>query len=288
MEDIRPLRQSDKDDILEISKHTWEGHDYLPYFFDAWIKDKDSHTAAIERNGHVVALANLRVIENGRTGWMEGLRVHPDYRGQGLASTLTHHVVKLAEEIMVERIRYTTAVGNEQSLHLGKSVGMERKFDLAVHWQEKMDEVSWSSSTSPVKETSIEELYPDLIESKLLPHNVIIYDWKALDCSPDALEKIASLGKFWTQSKQGKIQSFSLGFMREDPTGSQWSFTVYARNNVTFLDQLAHHVKMTSDTECKSIFMTYQTGFVQTLYSLEWVRPIEGEVMALTLLERVL
>jgi len=285
---IRPLRESDKADVLEIASKTWDGHDYLPYFFDAWINDKNSHTAAIEKDGHVVALANLRVIENGRTGWMEGLRVHPDYRGQGFASILTHHVVKSAKEIPVERIRYTTAVGNETSLHLGDEVGMKRKFDLAVHWQDRMDEVTWGSSVQSIKAASIDELYPHLIEAGLLPHNVVVYDWKALDISRETLEKISALTRFWVQSIDGLIESFSLGFVSEDPTGPQWSFTIYAKDESTFLDQLAHHVKMASDTECKTIFMTYQMGFVETLHSLDWVRPYEGEEIALTLLERVL
>lgn len=287
-DNIRPLRESDKADVLEIASKTWDGHDYLPYFFDAWINDKNSHTAAIEKDGHVVALANLRVIENGRTGWMEGLRVHPDYRGQGFASILTHHVVKSAKEIPVERIRYTTAVGNETSLHLGDEVGMKRKFDLAVHWQDRMDEVTWGSSVQSIKAASIDELYPHLIEAGLLPHNVVVYDWKALDISRETLEKISALTRFWVQSIDGLIESFSLGFVSEDPTGPQWSFTIYAKDESTFLDQLAHHVKMASDTECKTIFMTYQMGFVETLHSLDWVRPYEGEEIALTLLERVL
>ncbi len=287
MHDIRPLRDSDREDVLEIARHTWDGHDYLPYFFDAWLADRNSHTAAIEREGHVVALANLRVIENGRTGWMEGLRVHPDYRGQGLASILTHHVVKLAREIPVERIRYTTAVGNESSLYLGTTIGMRRKFDLAVHWQDKLDKVSWSSSVSPIKEASAKELYPHLAEARLLLHDVIVYDWKALDLSPEALEKIAALAKFWTQSRGGRIGSFSLGFVSEDPAGLQWSFTIYASDDSTFLDQLSHHLQMASENECKNIFLTYQMDYVGTLYLLDWVRPIEDEEMALTLLERV-
>jgi len=287
-ESIRPLKESDKADVLEIASKTWDGHDYLPYFFDAWINDKNSHTAAIEKDGHVIALANLRVIENGRTGWMEGLRVHPDYRGQGLASILTHHVVNLAKKIPVERIRYTTAIGNETSLHLGEEVGMKRKFDLAVHWQDKMEEVTWGSSVQSIKEASIDELHPHLIETGLLPHNVVVYDWKALDISRETLERISALTRFWIQSIDGLIESFSLGFVREDPTGPQWSFTIYAKDESTFLDQLAHHTKMASDTGCKTIFMTYQMGFVEILNSLDWFRPYEGEEMALTLLERVL
>ncbi|MHA3964733.1 MAG: hypothetical protein AM325_014475, partial [Candidatus Thorarchaeota archaeon SMTZ1-45] len=170
----------------------------------------------------------------------------------------------------------------------GESVGMKRIFDLAVHWQDRMDEVSLSAPVSSIKEATIEELLPALVEANLLPHNVIIYDWKALDVSHDALEKISTLAKFWVQSSNEMIESFSLGFVREDPTGQQWSFTIYARDDSTFLDQLTYHLKITSDVGCTTIFMTYQMDFIETFYSLDWVRPIEDEDMALTLLEKVL
>ena len=49
----RPLRLSDKDDILEIAKNTWEGHDWLPSYFDTWLEDPSCNTLAIEEDGHV-------------------------------------------------------------------------------------------------------------------------------------------------------------------------------------------------------------------------------------------
>ncbi len=286
MENIRPLRDADKEDILEIAKHTWDGHDYLPYFFDSWIKDRNSHTAAIEKDGHVVALANLRVIEDGRTGWMEGLRVHPDYRGQGLASVLTHHVVKMAQSIPVNRIRYTTAAGNDTSLHLGETVGMKRKFDLAIHWQNEIDEITWSSLVRPIRNASIKDLYPHLIEAELLPHNVIIYDWKAMDISLEALEKISSLAQFWIQSEEERIVSLSVGLVSRGTTGPEWTVTIYARDESTFLDQLSHHIQKAVESGCKTIFLTYPMDFVEALYSLDWVQLVEDEYMVLTLLER--
>ncbi|TFG94064.1 GNAT family N-acetyltransferase [Candidatus Thorarchaeota archaeon] len=138
MTNIRRLRESDKEDILEIAQHTWDGHDYVPYFFDSWLEDKDSHPVGIEDDGHIIALANLRVIDDGKTGWMEALRVHPSYRGKGLATILTQHVVQLATSIPVKRIRYTTAASNKTSLHLAETVGMKRKFTLAGYWQETL------------------------------------------------------------------------------------------------------------------------------------------------------
>lgn len=290
MNDIRLLREADKEDILEIARHTWEGHDYIPYFFDAWLKDKDSHPVGIEYNGHIVALANLRVIDDGRTGWMEALRVHPNHRGKGLATTLTRYVVQLAKKIPVERIRYTTHVGNETSLHLAETVNMKRKFDLGVHWQENPAEISWRSSSQALLEVVAHDVYQDLLDAKLLPFNIIIYDWKALDATPEGLAKVGSVARFWIQKKDSKITSFSLGYTRDAKSGLQWGFTIYSKDVGGFLDHLSHHVNMASETECSVIFATFETHYLDTLYSLDWVKldEDEDEEMVMTLLERVL
>jgi GNAT superfamily N-acetyltransferase len=290
MNNIRPLRESDKEDIIEIARHIWEGHDYVPYFFDGWLKDKDSHPVGVESNGHIIALANLRVIDGGRTGWMEALRVHPSHRGKGLAAALTNHVVQLAKSIPVERIRYTTAVGNETSLHLANTVGMKRKFNLAVHWQENPAEISWRFPGQPLLEVTARDAYQDLIDNKLLPFNIIIYDWKALDATLEGLSKVSSIARFWIQKQADKITSFSLGYARDGKSGLEWIFTIYAKDATGFLNHLSHHVDLASETGCSTIFGAFETDYLDTLYSLDWVKLDEedDEEMALTLLERVL
>ncbi|MDH4214239.1 MAG: GNAT family N-acetyltransferase [Candidatus Thorarchaeota archaeon] len=290
MNDIRPLRESDKDDILEIARHTWEGHDYIPYYFDTWLKDKNSYPVGVEYDGHIIALANLRVIDDGKTGWMEALRVHPNHRGKGLATSLTQYVVQLAKSIPVKCIRYTTSVGNETSLHLAEVVGMKRKFDLAVHWQENPSEISWRMRGFPLLEVSADEVCQDLIDANLIPFNILIHDWKAFDVTPKGLNKIGSTARFWVQTRAGKLTSFSLGFARDVSSGMQWSFTIYASDRTGFLDHLSYHIDIASKSGCTSIFVAFETDYVETMHNLDWVQldENEDEEWALTLLERML
>jgi hypothetical protein len=216
--------------------------------------------------------------------------VHPDHRGKGLATTLTQHIVQLAKSIPVKSIRYTTSVGNETSLHLAEAVGMKRKIDLAVHWQENLAEISWRLTGPPLLEVSADAVYQDLIDAKLIPFNILIHDWKAFDVTLNGLNKIGSAARFWIQKRAGKVTSFSLGFTRDASSGLQWSFTIYASDATEFLDHLSHHVEMAFQSGCASIFVAFETEYVETLHNLEWVRldENEDEEWALTLLERVL
>ena len=225
---------------------------------------------------------------------MEGLRVHPDYRGKGFANTLTNHVVQTAIDLQLERIRYTSATVNVESLHIGEKVGMKRKFDLAVSWHADPGEIAWRSSTDPIKEVVSTQLHHNLVDSELLPHNVIIYDWKALDATPESLDKIGHTARFWVQTEDDVIKSFSLGFRRDASGGPQWAFTIYTRSESGFLDHLSHHVGMASENKCKSMFGAFQKEFSDIFYGLDWAQHEEdededdGEEFLLTLLERVL
>jgi ribosomal protein S18 acetylase RimI-like enzyme len=288
MRQIRPLGETDRDDILEIAKHTWEGHDYLPYSFESWLRDKNSHTAGIEQDGRVIALANLRVIEDGMTGWMEGLRVHPDYRGKGLARMLTNHVVQTAVELKLQRIRYTTATDNLESMHLGESVGMSRKFNLAVYWHENPKEVKWRFKKEAVKPIEAKDLKSSLIESRLVESGIIVLDWKAVDVTPESLDRIGETARFWVTPQHEAFKAFSLGFSREAAGGKQWQFTIYSRNESSFLSHLSHHLDVASDKKCKTIFGAFQEHYSQALRNLDWTKHDSDDDWALTLLERVL
>ena len=289
MYDIRPLEASDWDDILEIAKNTWSGHDYLPSAFKSWISDPASHTACIELDNHVIALANLRIIENGRTGWMEGLRVHPDYRGKRLASLLTDHVVEKARSLGVERLRYTTATVNTESLHLGMKIGMERRFDLGVYWHGRPADIRWFHSSGPkIVEITPDELHPLAEESGLIPHNIIVYDWKAVDATIQGLRGLAEFSTLRVQVSDETLESLSIGYPHETRHGLEWALTIYARSTTGFLDQLSQNIALATELDCYGMFMAFPQQFLDNLWSLSWVRRDEDEDIGLTLLERVL
>ncbi|MCK5238524.1 MAG: GNAT family N-acetyltransferase [Candidatus Thorarchaeota archaeon] len=287
MVDTRPLRESDREDILEIAKNTWDGHDHLPYFFDEWLANKDCHTLAIEDKGKVAALANLRIIENGLTGWMESLRVHPDYRGKGLASKITNYLVELAKDLNVQRIRYTTATLNEHSLHLAKKIGMTRKFDLGVYWEAEADKIQWEYQSSGVNQKESADIIEEISEAQLFPHDILISDWKAVDVTVEALITLQKKCEFWIEKNETSISSISIGEVRYDTEGPQWSFSVYPTNNDSFLNQLSYNIGLTKEKGYKRFMMTYPLNYKKILFEMEWVNQ-ESKEFALTLLEKIL
>lgn len=91
------LTHDDFDDIVDISRNIWDGHDYLPKVFHKWVDDKEGCFIGLVKEGKVVAVGKYTVLPD-RQGWLEGLRVHIDYRGQQLAHAISDMLFNLARE----------------------------------------------------------------------------------------------------------------------------------------------------------------------------------------------
>lgn len=282
---IRKLQGSDRNDIIEISRHVWEGHDYLPSVVDQWLQDPNSHFYGVEVQGHIVAVGNLEVIEDGRTGWMEGLRVHPDYRGRGFAKDITWCLVEKAELLGVQRLRYTTSTRNVASLKLAKMTGFSRILRMAVCWQFKPKPMSKCVDYPPIRRQSPKRTYSLLgTAPNIVPHGILTYDWKALDDTSENIDEIGKTHTFYVALKSEKVDSLSFGHLRQEPSRA-WSFTAYANDSLGFLCQLYHNMTIAMKKGLSSVDCAHETKFVKTLDEVD-LGSVEREGTQLVLLEK--
>lgn len=267
---IRKLRSSDRDDVMEISRHVWEGHDYLPGVFESWLNDENSNFYGVDVNGRVVAVANIRLLEGGRTGWMEGLRVHPDYRGKGYANEMTHFLVRKAEDLGVERLRYTTGDNNAASLRLASMAGFQRLLEKAVFWCVKPKKAPTVRGYLPIEEAKPARAF-ELLEANphLVLHGVLVYDWKAADSTPENFKEIGRDHGFFVALKNGKLDSMSFGHSRQD-LEKTWGFTVYASDSKGFLAQVSFNMTRALEARSDSVMSTFEREFEETLRQVDF------------------
>ena len=118
---IRPAVSSDKGPILQISKHIWSGHDYIPKVWDDWIKDKNGRIMIATVQGRPVGVAHM-FFQTKHVAWLEGVRVHPDYRGLGIAGKLNRKLVDYAASKGATVARLSTDLDNKASRrHLSRT-----------------------------------------------------------------------------------------------------------------------------------------------------------------------
>ncbi|WP_010477519.1 GNAT family N-acetyltransferase [Thermococcus zilligii] len=180
---MREARPEDRPFIEEIARLTWGGEDYLAKVFDEWVKDGNFYVLELE--GKVVGTAKLTFLPC-KVGWLEGLRVHPDYRGRGFGRFIQNFMLdlgkKLAEEGKIEALELATYFLNKESLAMVRKDGfsvMARFFNLGG----KVEHFS-PEEPGPV-ELGMEDLTPGIIP----------LGWKFVHRSEEALEWLRENGE---------------------------------------------------------------------------------------------
>ena len=109
----RPALQKDTDEMLELCSHIWEGGDYIPHVWQDWLADPDGLLGVAEMGGRVVGIFKLTKFQE-QEWYMEGLRVHPDVQGRGVAAHIHNFVMDTWHRMGSGVIRLVTGSYNEK------------------------------------------------------------------------------------------------------------------------------------------------------------------------------
>jgi GNAT superfamily N-acetyltransferase len=116
---VRPMTMADKPAVLKVSSRIWEGNDYVPLFYDRWVKEGGFWAG--ELRGRLVGYGKATELAPGEL-WLEGLRVDPDCQKQGVGKELSRRVVYSTLERRPVSLRLATADVNRESLHIIETV----------------------------------------------------------------------------------------------------------------------------------------------------------------------
>jgi predicted N-acetyltransferase YhbS len=128
---IRPARESDTSDMLEVTRHLWEGHDYVPHEWQGWLADPQGALLVAEHQGRAIGLGRLSCIQ-ARDWWMQGLRVHPEFEGRGVASQITEALVEAWRTKGGGAVRLATSSQRFPVHHLCAQLGFVKVGEFTV------------------------------------------------------------------------------------------------------------------------------------------------------------
>ena len=183
---IRPMREEDYGFVEEISEATWDGEDYLHTVFHFWLEDGNFY--ALEIDGRVAGTVKLTILPD-RVAWLEGLRVHPDYRGRGYGRELHDFIVSVGKRMRDEGktnfIEFATHLHNYKSRKMAEKMGFKVVKRYYFSFLERMEGAKFENSEL----NSLDEIGCS---------DYIPYGWKFLHCGEEALNWLnenAGIGK---------------------------------------------------------------------------------------------
>jgi ribosomal protein S18 acetylase RimI-like enzyme len=109
---VRPAKPEDKAPLMSFIRDVWGGQDYIPFVWDQWLRNKQGRMFVVEADGTPVGMNRVRFLEDG-SAWFEGARVHPGFRGRGLASMLGENSMRFAVARGVRVFRLTSGSRND-------------------------------------------------------------------------------------------------------------------------------------------------------------------------------
>jgi GNAT superfamily N-acetyltransferase len=85
---IRPAIAADRAAIAAFTRNTFDWGDYVADSFDCWLEQPDSYlVVAVDEHDTPIAMSRGRLVSS-TEAWFHAARVHPDWRGRGIAGEM--------------------------------------------------------------------------------------------------------------------------------------------------------------------------------------------------------
>jgi GNAT superfamily N-acetyltransferase len=91
---IRPAKKSDKGEILSFCVNTFSWGDYIDRVWDYWFKSGRLLVVEKEDKSRKIGMSHVAICPDSKSMWLEGVRVHPDYRRSKIATQLLAKMIE--------------------------------------------------------------------------------------------------------------------------------------------------------------------------------------------------
>jgi GNAT superfamily N-acetyltransferase len=118
---VRQARPADRETVLAFCTYTWEWGDYIEHVWNKWLDDAAGLLLVATNEDQPVGLVHIQMLSTNEA-WLEGLRVDPTYRQQGIGRQLNFEASAEAIRRGATLIRLITESTNTGSIHLVEQI----------------------------------------------------------------------------------------------------------------------------------------------------------------------
>lgn len=134
--EVRQARIEDHDDVAAFTEDTWSDRDvgdYIPEVFPEWVEGDGptQRTAVAEVEDRVVGICQAVLLTDDEA-WLQGMRVHPDYRGGDHGRAIVSHLLGWCREAGATVARNMVFGWNPAGMGQSRAVGFDPA--MACRW----------------------------------------------------------------------------------------------------------------------------------------------------------
>jgi GNAT superfamily N-acetyltransferase len=199
---VRPARPADKGQLMSFIKDVWGGHDYVPRIWDEWLKDETGKMLVVEADGVPVGMSRVEFLEDG-SAWLEGARVHPNFRRRGLASMLGEDSIRIAMNRGVKVFRLTSWSLNKTAHRAIAGMNFKESSRISVYEPEKGVKFTPQKGVKLAGINDLSKVTKTIRESRefKLGSGVFWDAFAAASLYPAVIKKLVSDGSVWITGK---------------------------------------------------------------------------------------
>ncbi len=242
---IRDLTIDDYEHIKTLCETIWEGNDYIPDIFPAWVDNPNGKTIGFFVDDELLAIGNLEKIKDTDIAWIQGLRVKDGHREKGYATVITSDLVRHAGYLGIRHLWYATSSKNEASMrvaekcgfHIADSTGYFRIYKPYPD-HSKPSQGIVPLVVSPERLFELLTINQELVESRTFPlawH----FEFKTQDGLNRLLENAVTK---IVLDDSGKAQGLYCFVERKRKDERTAAFTVFAADRAVFVDIMSRMI----------------------------------------------
>jgi N-acetylglutamate synthase-like GNAT family acetyltransferase len=125
---IRPAKSSDREAILSFCVNTFGWGDYIDRVWEYWYRS--GRLLVVEDGDRKVAMSHVAVCPDNKSMWLEGVRVHPDYRRSRIATDLIAKMIQYGRQKGARQASAIVDVTNVASQSMMEKNG----FEIVSRW----------------------------------------------------------------------------------------------------------------------------------------------------------
>jgi len=201
---IRPGLRGDHQQVRSFCENTFHWGDYIPEVYMDWVTSDQGRVLVAELGQAVVGLVHVDM-PGATEAWLEGMRVHPDFRRRGLAALLTQAALAEARLLGAGVARLAITKENHASHQLAYRTGFGLLGELEEYAVSDRE-----GEARPAVRDDLETMAHLARTKSWLPGRPVLVGagWRWWEASHRGLEKLLDREMLWTNGRAWAVLDY--------------------------------------------------------------------------------